>query len=58
MDQVKATLENGVLVITVPKEEVKKLDVKSIEIHWYIKFDMIKGVYFLSLVGSVYSLCQ
>ncbi|XP_071690947.1 LOW QUALITY PROTEIN: 17.3 kDa class I heat shock protein-like [Rutidosis leptorrhynchoides] len=32
MDQVKAGIENGVLTITVPKEEVKKPDVKSIEI--------------------------
>ena len=32
MDQVKASIENGVLTITVPKEEVKKPDVKSIEI--------------------------
>ena len=32
MDQVKAAMENGVLTITVPKEEIKKPDVKSIEI--------------------------
>ncbi|GJV81113.1 17.3 kDa class I heat shock protein [Tanacetum coccineum] len=32
MDQIKAAMENGVLTITVPKEEVKKPDVKSIEI--------------------------
>ncbi|MCD7454221.1 hypothetical protein HAX54_023976 [Datura stramonium] len=32
MDQVKASMENGVLTVTVPKEEVKKPDVKSIEI--------------------------
>ncbi|PWA83417.1 hypothetical protein CTI12_AA168890 [Artemisia annua] len=32
MDQIKAGMENGVLTITVPKEEVKKPDVKSIEI--------------------------
>ncbi|KAK1426815.1 hypothetical protein QVD17_15495 [Tagetes erecta] len=32
MDQVKAAMENGVLTITVPKVEVKKPDVKSIEI--------------------------
>ncbi|XP_010928953.1 18.1 kDa class I heat shock protein [Elaeis guineensis] len=32
MDQVKATMENGVLTVTVPKEELKKLEVKSIEI--------------------------
>ncbi|KAF5821565.1 putative small heat shock protein HSP20 [Helianthus annuus] len=32
MDEVKAAMENGVLTITVPKEEVKKPDVKSIEI--------------------------
>ncbi|KAJ0792167.1 putative small heat shock protein HSP20 [Helianthus annuus] len=32
MDQVKAVMENGVLTITVPKEEAKKPDVKSIEI--------------------------
>ncbi|KAG6487104.1 18.1 kDa class I heat shock protein-like [Zingiber officinale] len=30
--QVKASMENGVLTVTVPKEEVKKPDVKSIEI--------------------------
>lgn len=31
-EQVKASLENGVLTVTVPKEQVKKTDVKSIEI--------------------------
>ncbi|XP_075635658.1 17.3 kDa class I heat shock protein-like [Castanea sativa] len=32
MDQIKAVMENGVLTVTVPKEEVKKPDVKAIEI--------------------------
>ncbi|XP_052184706.1 class I heat shock protein [Diospyros lotus] len=32
MDQVKASMENGVLTVTVPKEKVKKPDVKAIEI--------------------------
>ncbi|KAG9453234.1 hypothetical protein H6P81_006138 [Aristolochia fimbriata] len=32
VDQVKAAMENGVLTVTVPKEEAKKRDVKSIEI--------------------------
>ncbi|CAI9091618.1 OLC1v1026691C1 [Oldenlandia corymbosa var. corymbosa] len=32
VDQVKASMENGVLTVTVPKEEVKKPDVKAIEI--------------------------
>lgn len=32
VDQVKAAMENGVLTVTVPKEEIKKPDVKSIEI--------------------------
>ncbi|KAJ1389168.1 HSP20-like chaperone [Sesbania bispinosa] len=32
MDQVKAAMENGVLTVTVPKEEEKKLQVKSIQI--------------------------
>ncbi|KAL5580885.1 hypothetical protein UlMin_013327 [Ulmus minor] len=32
MDQIKAAMDNGVLTVTVPKEEVKKPDVKSIEI--------------------------
>jgi len=32
MNEVKASMENGVLSLTVPKEEVKKPDVKSIEI--------------------------
>jgi HSP20 family protein len=32
MDQVKAAMENGVLTVTVPKEEVKRPEVKSIEI--------------------------
>ncbi|KAK7400613.1 hypothetical protein VNO78_11831 [Psophocarpus tetragonolobus] len=32
VDQVKASVENGVLTVTVPKEEVKKPDVKAIEI--------------------------
>jgi HSP20 family protein len=32
MDQVKAAMENGVLTVTVPKQEIKKPEVKSIEI--------------------------
>ncbi|KAK2631941.1 hypothetical protein EUGRSUZ_L02232 [Eucalyptus grandis] len=32
MDQVKASMENGVLTVTVPKVEEKKLEVKAIEI--------------------------
>lgn len=32
MDQVKASMENGVLTVTVPKEEEKKPEVKPIEI--------------------------
>ncbi|XP_078172924.1 16.9 kDa class I heat shock protein 2-like [Carex rostrata] len=32
VDQVKAAMENGVLTVTVPKEEVKKPTVKAIEI--------------------------
>ncbi|KAI0520117.1 hypothetical protein KFK09_007588 [Dendrobium nobile] len=32
VDQVKASIENGVLSVVVPKEEVKKPEVKSIEI--------------------------
>ncbi|XP_034703405.1 17.3 kDa class I heat shock protein-like [Vitis riparia] len=32
MDEVKASIENGVLIVTVPKEEVKKVEVKAIEI--------------------------
>ncbi|XP_022731275.1 17.3 kDa class I heat shock protein-like [Durio zibethinus] len=32
MDQVKASMENGVLTVTVPKVEVKNPDVKAIEI--------------------------
>ncbi|KAH0449205.1 hypothetical protein IEQ34_023005 [Dendrobium chrysotoxum] len=32
VDGVKAAMENGVLTVTVPKEEVKKVNVKSIEI--------------------------
>ena len=32
LDQVKANMENGVLTVTVPKEAVKKPDVKAIEI--------------------------
>ncbi|XP_071687563.1 17.3 kDa class I heat shock protein-like [Rutidosis leptorrhynchoides] len=32
MDQIKAAMENGVLTITVPKQEVKKPNVKSIDI--------------------------
>ena len=31
-DQIKASMENGVLTVTVPKVEVKKPDVKAIEI--------------------------
>ncbi|KAA8539649.1 hypothetical protein F0562_026341 [Nyssa sinensis] len=32
VNQMKAVMENGVLTVTVPKEEVKKPDVKAIEI--------------------------
>ncbi|OIV95593.1 hypothetical protein TanjilG_23824 [Lupinus angustifolius] len=32
VDEVKASLENGVLTVTVPKEEVKKPDVKPVPI--------------------------
>ncbi|KAK4431701.1 class I heat shock protein [Sesamum alatum] len=32
LDQVKAAMENGVLTVTVPKEEVKKPEVKTIDI--------------------------
>ncbi|KAL1348374.1 hypothetical protein HN51_050032 [Arachis hypogaea] len=32
LEQVKASMENGVLTVTVPKEEVKKPDVKPIQI--------------------------
>ncbi|KAJ1689031.1 hypothetical protein LUZ63_013186 [Rhynchospora breviuscula] len=32
VDQVKAAIENGVLTVTVPKEEVKKPEMKAIEV--------------------------
>ncbi|KAK4403328.1 class I heat shock protein [Sesamum angolense] len=32
LDQVKAAMENGVLTVTVPKEEMKKPEVKAIDI--------------------------
>ncbi|ESW31133.1 hypothetical protein PHAVU_002G212000 [Phaseolus vulgaris] len=32
VEQVKASMENGVLTVTLPKEEVKKPDVRAIEI--------------------------
>ncbi|CAM8911184.1 unnamed protein product [Rhodiola kirilowii] len=32
MEEVKASMENGVLTVTVPKEQVKKPEVKAIEI--------------------------
>ncbi|KDP42169.1 hypothetical protein JCGZ_02899 [Jatropha curcas] len=32
LNQVKVSMENGVLTVTVPKKEVKKLDVKAIDI--------------------------
>ncbi|RVW60761.1 17.5 kDa class I heat shock protein [Vitis vinifera] len=31
-NEVKASMENGVLTMTVPKEEVKKAEIKAIEI--------------------------
>jgi HSP20 family molecular chaperone IbpA len=31
MDQVKVSMENGILIVTVPKEEIKKHDVKAIK---------------------------
>ncbi|OVA17736.1 Alpha crystallin/Hsp20 domain [Macleaya cordata] len=33
VDQVKASMENGVLTVTIPKEEVKKPEVKAVEIN-------------------------
>ncbi|CAB4282352.1 unnamed protein product [Prunus armeniaca] len=33
VDEIKAAMENGVLSVTVPKAEVKKADVKAIEIN-------------------------
>ncbi|XVF20645.1 hypothetical protein REPUB_Repub12eG0019100 [Reevesia pubescens] len=41
-DEVKALMENGVLVVIVPKQEVKKLEKKVIE------NEEIKGFHFLS----------
>ncbi|CAJ1938455.1 unnamed protein product [Sphenostylis stenocarpa] len=35
VEEVKASMENGILTVTVPKEEVKKPDVKAIEISEY-----------------------
>ncbi|PON55733.1 Small heat shock protein HSP [Trema orientale] len=32
MDKIMASMENGVLTVTVPKAEVKKPDIKAIEI--------------------------
>nr|GMD32670.1 17.8 kDa class I heat shock protein-like [Ipomoea batatas] len=32
MDEVKASMENGVLTVTVPKEEFKKPEIKAVEI--------------------------
>ncbi|XP_040992166.1 17.5 kDa class I heat shock protein-like [Juglans microcarpa x Juglans regia] len=32
MNEIKATMENGVLTVTIPKEEVKKPDVRVVEI--------------------------
>jgi HSP20 family protein len=32
VDQVKANMENGVLIVTIPKEEVKKSETKVIQI--------------------------
>ncbi|KAK7362807.1 hypothetical protein VNO77_04930 [Canavalia gladiata] len=32
VDEVKASMENGVLTVTVPKQEIKKPDVKAIQI--------------------------
>jgi len=32
VEQVKASMENGVLTVTLPQKEVKKPDVKAIEI--------------------------
>ncbi|EPS59529.1 chaperone, partial [Genlisea aurea] len=32
LEQIKAAIENGVLTVTVPKQEVKKPEVKAIEI--------------------------
>ena len=34
MDEIKAFVENGVLIVTVPKVEEKKPEVKNIVISW------------------------
>ncbi|KAE9446725.1 hypothetical protein C3L33_21367, partial [Rhododendron williamsianum] len=50
MDRVKTAMENGVLTVTVPKEEVKKPDVKAIEIsdvvggRWRIRYEKLTGI--------------
>jgi len=31
-EQIKASMENGVLTVTVPKEEAKKADIKNVQI--------------------------
>ncbi|KAK4730527.1 hypothetical protein R3W88_023515 [Solanum pinnatisectum] len=33
IDEVKASMENGVLTVTIPKQEIKKSEVKTIEIN-------------------------
>lgn len=33
IDEVKASMENGVLTVTIPKQEIKKPEVKTIEIN-------------------------
>ncbi|KAL8543519.1 hypothetical protein ACS0TY_004169 [Phlomoides rotata] len=50
LDEVKAAMENGVLTVTVPKEKVKKPEVKAIDISGpgaamlHTDLDEIKGV--------------
>ena len=62
MDQTNATIEHGVLTVTVPKEEVKKQDLKSIEIVSAFRFvNKIGFVIFpfpLEACLSLASLCK
>lgn len=47
MDQVKASMENGVLTVVVPKEEEKKPEVKAIEISGWRTLAFCRALCFL-----------
>ena len=58
VNEVKASMENGVLTVTVPKEEVKKPDVKAIEISgWSMLWLKIVSLSFVVVISVFCLVC-